>query len=200
MLVGTGSLALIVGLRRLAPGVPGSLAAVAVGITAVKAFGLDVPTVGEIGSGLPSFGLPDIGLGDAGGLAAGGVGVMLIAFAEGLGAAKAFSAADDEQIDADRERIANVVDPLAPVVPGLQATFSREASATGRATPPPTKQRPASGRSLLERDHRRACGRLWNGGRHGPPWGTGRRAPCVRQRRLRVPLGRAPCRARGCRR
>ena len=106
LLVGTVSLALIVGLRRLAPGIPGSLVAVALGITAVKAFGLDVPTVGEIGSGLPSLGLPDIGVGDAGGLAAGGIGVMLIAFAEGLGAAKAYAAADHEKIDADRELVA----------------------------------------------------------------------------------------------
>ena len=106
LLVGTASLTLIVGLRRLAPGVPGSLVAVALGITAVKGLGLDVPTVGAIDSGLPSIGLPDIGLGDAGGLAAGGIGVMLIAFAEGLGAAKAYAATDHEQIDADRELIA----------------------------------------------------------------------------------------------
>ena len=92
LVVGIASLALIVGLRRLAPGVPGSLAAVALGITAVKAFGLDVPTVGAIKSGLPSLGLPDISLGDAGGLAAGSIGVMLIAFAEGLGAANAYAA------------------------------------------------------------------------------------------------------------
>ena len=105
LLVGAASLGLILGLRRWLPVVPGSLAAVVLGITAVKAFGVDVPTVGQIGSGLPALGLPDIGLGDAGGLAAGGIGVMLIAFAEGLGAAKAF-AAGDERIDPDRELIA----------------------------------------------------------------------------------------------
>ena len=61
LLVGTVSLALIVGLRRVAPAVPGSLVAVAGAIAAVKAFGLDVPTIGSIRSGLPSLGCPTSG-------------------------------------------------------------------------------------------------------------------------------------------
>ena len=106
LLVGTLSLAVIIGLRRLAPGVPGSLVAVAGSIAAVKAVGLDVPIIGSIGSGLPPLGVPDIGLRDAGGLAAGGIGVMLIAFAEGLAAAKAFGARGEQRIDANRELVA----------------------------------------------------------------------------------------------
>jgi high affinity sulfate transporter 1 len=106
LLVGTLSLVVIIGLRRFAPGVPGSLVAVAGGIAAVKVAGLDVPTVGSIASGLPPLGLPDIDLGDLGGLAAGGIGVMLIAFAEGLGAAKAFGARDPGGIDPNRELVA----------------------------------------------------------------------------------------------
>ena len=106
LLVGALSLAVIIGMRRLAPPVPGPLVAVVGGIAAVKIFGLDVPTVGSIGSGLPSFGLPDVGLGDVGRLAAGGIGVMLVAFAEGLAAAKAFATRDDQRIDANRELVA----------------------------------------------------------------------------------------------
>jgi high affinity sulfate transporter 1 len=106
LLVGTLSLAVIIALRRFAPAVPGSLMAVAGGIAAVKILGLDVPTVGSIESGLPPLGVPDVGLGDAGELAAGGIGVMLIAFAEGLAAAKAFGARDDMRIDANRELVA----------------------------------------------------------------------------------------------
>jgi sulfate permease, SulP family len=102
LLVGALSLAVIIGLRRVAPGVPGPLVAVAAGIAAVRAFGLEVPTVGSIASGLPALGLPDIGLGDAGGLAAGGIGVMLIAFTEGLGAAKAYAA----RVEPNRELVA----------------------------------------------------------------------------------------------
>ena len=106
LLVGALSLAVIVGLRRVAPGVPGPLVAVAGAIVAVKAFGLDVPTVGSIASGLPTLGLPDVGLGDSARLAGGAVGVMLIAFTEGLGAAKTFAADRDPRIDANRELVA----------------------------------------------------------------------------------------------
>jgi MFS superfamily sulfate permease-like transporter len=106
LVVGTCSLAVIVGLRRLAPGAPGPLVAVAGAIAAVNALALDVPTVGSIASGLSSFGLPDIGLADFGRLAGGGLGVMLIAFAEGLGAAKAYAGRDDRRIDASRELVA----------------------------------------------------------------------------------------------
>ena len=105
LLVGTASLAVILGLRSVAPGVPGPLVAVAGAVVAVKAFSLDVATVGSIATGLPSLGLPDLGLGDFGRLAGGGIGVMLVAFAEGLGAAKAF-AGRDERVDASRELVA----------------------------------------------------------------------------------------------
>ena len=106
LLVGAVSLTVIVGLRRLAPGVPGSLLTVAGAIAAVNAFDLDVPTVGSIAAGLPSLGLPDIDLADAGRLAGGAVGVMLIAFAEGLGAAKAYAGRDGPRVDANRELVA----------------------------------------------------------------------------------------------
>jgi sulfate permease, SulP family len=106
LLVGAGSLAVILGLRRAAPGVPGSLVAVAGAIAAVKLFDLDVATVGQIASGLPSLGLPDIDLADAGRMAGGGIGVMLVAFAEGLGAAKAFAGRDARGVDANRELVA----------------------------------------------------------------------------------------------
>jgi MFS superfamily sulfate permease-like transporter len=86
--------------------VPGSLLTVAGAIAAVNVFGLDVPTVGSIASGLPSLGLPDIDLADAGRLAGGAVGVMLIAFAEGLGAAKAYAGRGGPRVDANRELLA----------------------------------------------------------------------------------------------
>ena len=105
LLVGTVSLGVIIGLRRVAPGVPGPLVAVAGAIAAVTAFGIDVPTVGSIASGLPDLGVPDMGLADAGRLAGGGIGVMLIAFTEGLGAAKTYAAPDGQRVDANRELV-----------------------------------------------------------------------------------------------
>src|SRR4051794_41021982 len=58
LLVGIASLAVIVGLRRLAPGVPGSLVAVALGIAAVKVLDPDVAIVGHIDSGLRPSAFP----------------------------------------------------------------------------------------------------------------------------------------------
>jgi len=63
----------------------------------------DVAIVGHIDSGLPTLGLPDLGWHDAGSLAAGGIAVMLVGFAEGLGAAKNYAARQHQEIDANRE-------------------------------------------------------------------------------------------------
>ena len=106
LVVGVLSLAVVLGLKHLAPTVPGSLVAVVLGIAAVAAFGLDdhgVAIVGHVESGLPSFGTPDLSLSDYGDLAAGGVGVMLVGFAEGLGAAKNYAARERREIDPNRE-------------------------------------------------------------------------------------------------
>jgi sulfate permease, SulP family len=106
LLVGAASLALIVLLRRFTPAIPGSLVAVFLGIAAVKLFHLNhhgLEIVGPIKSGLPSFGVPDLHASDLGLLAAGGIGVMLVGFAEGLGAAKTYAAREHQQIDANRE-------------------------------------------------------------------------------------------------
>jgi sulfate permease, SulP family len=106
LLVGALSLAVILALRRFAPGVPGSLVAVGLGIAAVKLLDLDqhgVAIVGPIKSGLPTLGFPDVHLHDIGALTAGGIGVMLVGFAEGLGAAKTYAAREHQEIDANRE-------------------------------------------------------------------------------------------------
>ena len=106
--VGAGTLALVLALRRFAPVVPGSLVAVALGIALVELFSLDdhgLDIVGQIDSGLPSFGLPDVSTSDYGSLAAGAIGLMLVGFAEGLGAAKTYAARNHYEIDPGRELI-----------------------------------------------------------------------------------------------
>ncbi len=106
LLIGGLSLAVILGLRRAAPVVPGSLVAVLLGIVAVKLFNLEshgIEIVGPIKSGLPTLGTPDVHLKDFGTLVAGGIGVMLVGFAEGLGAAKTYAAREHYEIDANRE-------------------------------------------------------------------------------------------------
>jgi high affinity sulfate transporter 1 len=120
LLVGLASLAVVVGCRELAPVVPGSLVAVLLGIVAVQLFDLDqhgVAIVGDIDSGLPSIGLPDVPASDYLRAAVAGVGVMLVGFVEGLGAAKTYAARNDYEIDANRELLglgaANVTSGLA---------------------------------------------------------------------------------------
>jgi SulP family sulfate permease len=82
-------------LRHLAPVVPAPLVAVLAGIIAVHAFGLNRHGVGDrrhISGGLPAFGLPHVPAADYLKLAGPAVGVMLVGFAEGLGAAKTYAA------------------------------------------------------------------------------------------------------------
>jgi SulP family sulfate permease len=110
LVVGLASLAIVLGLRRWLPVVPGSLVAVLVGIAAVSLFGLvdrGVAIVGPIESGLPTLGLPQgHGLSDYLLLVSGAVGIALIGFAEGLGAAKAYADTNGYDIDPNQELIA----------------------------------------------------------------------------------------------
>jgi sulfate permease, SulP family len=108
VVVGVGSLAVVLVLRRVAPVVPAPLVAVLAGIVAVHAFGLQkhgLEIVGPITGGLPSFGLPNEGAQDYLDLAGPAVGIMLIAFAEGLAAAKTYATRNRYQISPNRELI-----------------------------------------------------------------------------------------------
>lgn len=107
--IGAGSLAVVLGLRRIAPAIPGSLLVVVIGIVLVRSFDLGdrgLAIVGAIDEGLPSFGLPDAGIGDYRDLASGAIAIMLVGFAEGLAAAKAFAVREGYEIDANRELVA----------------------------------------------------------------------------------------------
>jgi high affinity sulfate transporter 1 len=108
LLVGAGSLAVLFGLPRVAPAIPGPLAAVVLGVGAVELFDLGangVAIVGSIDPGLPSLALPDVSLGSFGGLVAAALGVMLVGFAESLGTAKTYAQREQREIDPNRELI-----------------------------------------------------------------------------------------------
>ena len=108
LLVGVGSLAVLSGFPRLVPAIPGTLAAVVLGIGAVEIFDLGahgVAIVGSIDSGLPSLALPDVSLERFGGLGAAALGVMLVGFAESLGTAKVYAQRANREIDPNRELI-----------------------------------------------------------------------------------------------
>jgi high affinity sulfate transporter 1 len=109
LLVGAASLALVLACKKWFPLVPGSLLAVLLGTAASVMFGLQdrgVEIVGEIDSGLPDFGLPDAGgLSSYIDLAGPAVAVLIVGFAEGLGAAKTYAAKAGYQISANRELV-----------------------------------------------------------------------------------------------
>lgn len=106
LIVGVVSLAIVMGLKEVAPVLPGSLIAVGVGILAVKLLNLEahgVEIVGEIESGLAPIGLPDTTLDTVGRLAPSAIGVLLVGLAEGLGAAKTYAAREHYDIDTNKE-------------------------------------------------------------------------------------------------
>ena len=108
LLVGVGSLAVLFGVPRVAPVIPGPLAAVVLGIGAVELFDLGahgVAIVGSIDPGLPSLALPDVSLDRFGALMAAALGVMLVGYAESLGTAKTYAQREQQDIDPNRELI-----------------------------------------------------------------------------------------------
>ena len=107
--VGAGALALLFGLRRFAPKLPGGLIALALGIVISAALDLSqhgVAIVGDVPRGLPSFGIPDIHSGDVATLIAAAAGMLLVIYSESLGAAETFAAKYGYEIDPNQELIA----------------------------------------------------------------------------------------------
>ncbi|CCH89351.1 Sulfate transporter [Modestobacter italicus] len=106
LVVGAASLLLVLLLRRWLPLVPGALVAVLLGIVAVALLDLEddgVAIVGPIAAGLPRLGLPHADAGDHLTLVGASVGVLLIGYAEGLGAAKTYAARAGYDVDPNRE-------------------------------------------------------------------------------------------------
>jgi len=108
LVVGVLSLALLMALKRFAPVVPAALATLAAGVLAVRLLHLEdhgVEIVGHIDRGLPKVHAPDVSAGDLADLIGPSLGVLLVGFAEGLGAAKTYAARGNDAIDANRELI-----------------------------------------------------------------------------------------------
>ncbi len=105
-LVGGLALVSILVLHRFLPLVPGALIVVVLGIAAVHLFELDhrgVEIVGHIPAGLPRVSMPDLRVRDYLDMVGPAVGLMLICFVEGLGAAKTYAARGGYDIDANAE-------------------------------------------------------------------------------------------------
>jgi sulfate permease, SulP family len=107
--VGASALALLFGLERFAPRVPGGLVVLVLGIGISAILDLashGVATIGTIPTGLPSVGFPDLDTGDLWVLIPSALGMMLVIFSEALGAAETFAEKHHYRIDPNQEMIA----------------------------------------------------------------------------------------------
>ena len=109
MLVGVGALLVLFILHRYARRVPAGLVVLIAGIIASTALSLSlvgVKTVGVIPAGLPSIGLPEVRFRDLWVLLPGALGIFLVIFSEGLGAADVFASKHKYDVNPDQELIA----------------------------------------------------------------------------------------------
>jgi sulfate permease, SulP family len=134
--VGLAALALLWCGERWLPGRPIALGVVVLSIAAVALFGLTrfgVAVTGTIPSGLPTLALPTLRLRDQDGIVALAVGCMLLAYIEGVAAARAFATKHGESIDLRRELVGLAAANLAtaavggyPAAGGLSQTAVNE--------------------------------------------------------------------------
>src|SRR5262249_19195040 len=105
-LVGCLSLAAMLTLRRFAPPVPAALVVAAVATLGVSIFHVGgVPLVGELPSGLPHLVWPALDPKVLGQLLPGALSIVLLGYAEALGAAKAASFGRDSDLDPNQELV-----------------------------------------------------------------------------------------------
>jgi MFS superfamily sulfate permease-like transporter len=141
--VSIGALALLVVGDRLLPGRPVALAVVALSIAASAV--LDLPdhgvvTVGAIPAGLPAIGLPGIRARDVDGVVLLAAACLLLAYVEGVSAARALAGRHGYDVDVRRELLAlggaNLLAALGhayPVAGGLsQSAVNEKAGARSR--------------------------------------------------------------------
>jgi high affinity sulfate transporter 1 len=137
VVVGVGTLALILALQAVVPRAPASLVAVAVGVIASRALDLaadDVALVGNVTASLPDLGVPEIRLDDVERLVGGAAGIALLAYAESIAAARRFAARHGYEVDANRELVAVGTSNLAAGIAqgfAVDASFSRSVVADG---------------------------------------------------------------------
>jgi SulP family sulfate permease len=130
--VGLVAIALLIAGDRLVPGKPVALGVVALSIVAASLLGLSargVATTGPIPPGLPNLEAPSLRLRDVEGIVPLAIGCLLLAYIEGVSAARTFAAKHGTAIDARQEFLglgaANLAAALGqsyPVAGGLSQT------------------------------------------------------------------------------
>jgi len=106
LVVGVVAIGLLVVGERLLPGKPVALGVVALAIVAATVLGLpalEVPTTGKIPPGLPTFAGPGLRLRDVEGIVPLAAGCLLLAYIEGVSAARTFAAKHGYALDPRQE-------------------------------------------------------------------------------------------------
>ena len=135
--LGVGALAIIFGCRRFAPRIPGPLVALVVGIVAVPVLDLTthgVAVVGDVATAVPLPEIPHVSVADLAILVTGAFGIVFLALAESLGAARVFGSRNGYDIDPDQELIAlGTANMSAGIFGGFAVDASMSQTATGEA-------------------------------------------------------------------
>jgi high affinity sulfate transporter 1 len=104
--IGLLAIAVLLGGERAFPGRPVALVVVVLAIAAASVFGLPalgIPTTGEIPQGLPSLALPAVRLRDVDGIFPLAAGCLLLAYIEGVSAARSFATKHGYELDSRQE-------------------------------------------------------------------------------------------------
>jgi high affinity sulfate transporter 1 len=134
LVVGAVSLAVIFGLRAVAPRIPGALVLVVGGLLATQIFDLathGVALVGEVPRGLPTPALPKWSIVSAhtGTIAIAAVALVLIGFSQTAGDSRAFAAKHRYRIDINQESVAQGMSNVgAGLFQGMPVSTSLSAS------------------------------------------------------------------------
>lgn len=131
------ALAVIVGLRRFVPRIPGTLVAVIGGTIATMVFGLaehGVNLVGDLPSGFPSPRLPDVSWQTIGTLSGGALGIAFVAFADTSVLARVYADKRGERVDANQELVAlGLVNVAAGLFQGMPVSGSQSRTPVAEA-------------------------------------------------------------------
>jgi len=120
--VGAGALLLLFGLPMLSKKLPSGLVVLFGAIGLSSALGLSqnygVEVVGTLPQGLPAFAIPQVPIQDLLAMVLPAIGVLLVAFSEGLGVAHEFADKHGYEVDADQELNANALANVASALLG----------------------------------------------------------------------------------
>lgn len=153
--VGLGALAVLFGIERFAPRIPGGLVVLVLGIGVSAVLDLSshgVSIIGDIPTGLPSVTIPEITRRDLWVLIPSAIGMMLVIYSEALAAATAFAEKHGYRLVPDQELLAlGLANIGSSVLGGLASGGSLSQSAVNDGAGARTQMSPlvAAGLSLV---------------------------------------------------